>query len=195
MIGDELNIKLVTGCDSLADIVRYTYRANLQTLGPKYGKLLKLLREKIPTLPDATLTALREGQSVTVNLDGNEITLAPEDVQVGTEQAAEWVVADERGVQVALSLHLTPELLREGMARDFIRQIQQLRKDANLEIEQRIRIGYAADSPELATAITEWGDTIRGETLADSLIVGAVPAESKSVSVGDAKIQVWMEAV
>ncbi|HTN02739.1 MAG TPA: DUF5915 domain-containing protein, partial [Planctomycetaceae bacterium] len=195
VIGDELNIKQVTGCDSLADIVRYTYRANLKTLGPKYGKLLNLLREKIPTLPDATLTALREGQSVTVNLDGNEVTLAPEDVQVGTEQAAEWVVADERGVQVALSLHLTPELLREGMARDFIRQIQQLRKDANLEIEQRIRIGYASDSLELATAIAEWGDTIRGETLADSLTASEVPAESKSVSVGDAKIQVWMEAV
>ncbi len=195
VIGDELNIKQVTGCDSLADIVRYTYRANLKTLGPKYGKLLNLLREKIPTLPDATLTALREGQSVTVNFDGNEVTLAPEDVQVGTEQAAEWVAADERGVQVALSVHLTPELLREGMARDFIRQIQQLRKDANLEIEQRIRIGYASDSLELATAIAEWGDTIRGETLADSLTASEVPAESKSVSVGDAKIQVWMEAV
>ena len=87
IIREELNVKTITISDSLADIVKYVYKANLKTLGPKYGKLLNLLREKLPTVDGDLLAPLRNGQSVTIALEGYEITLAPEDVQVGTEQA------------------------------------------------------------------------------------------------------------
>ena len=132
---------------------------------------------------------------MTVTLDGHEITLAPEDVQVGTEQAPGWVSGDDRGIQLALSTALTPELLREGMARDFIRQVQQLRKDANLEIENRIRICFASDDEEVLTMIAEWSDLIRGETLAVSLVSGDVPADAKTVNIGDVKVLIGIEKV
>jgi isoleucyl-tRNA synthetase len=115
-------------------------------------------------------------------------------VQVTTEQAAEWHSTDERGVQVALSSHLTPELIREGMARDFVRNVQQARKDADLEIEQRIRIQYATDDAEVQAAIAEWTGYICTETLADALTTGEALAETaKSVTVGPAKVQLHIE--
>eukprot|EP00456_Euglypha_rotunda_P055508 TRINITY_DN451_c0_g2_i3.p1 TRINITY_DN451_c0_g2~~TRINITY_DN451_c0_g2_i3.p1 ORF type:complete len:1195 (-),score=382.50 TRINITY_DN451_c0_g2_i3:5032-8616(-) len=196
VIREELNIKQLTVCDSLADIVKYTYRANLKTLGPKYGKLLNLLREKLPSVDGTLLAPLRAGTPVTITLEGNEITLAPDDVQVGTEQAPGWVSGDDQGIQLALSTVLTPELLREGMARDFIRQVQQQRKDANLEIENRIQITYATTDAEVAKMIAEWGDLIRNETLADSLTAAeAVPEDAKSVNIGDAKVSIWIAKV
>ena len=196
VIREELNVKQLTVVESLADIVKYTYKANLKTLGPKYGKLLNVLREKLPSVDTKTLAPLRSGESVTITLDGHEITLAPDDVQVGTEQAPGWVSGDDKGIQLALSTTLTPALLREGMARDFIRQIQQLRKDANLEIENRIRVSYSATEGDIETMLQEWSDLIRGETLADSLASSNnAHADAKPINVGDAKVSVWIEKV
>lgn len=196
VIREELNVKTITISDSLADIVKYVYKANLKTLGPKYGKLLNLLREKLPTVDGSLLAPVRQGQPVTITLDGNTIELAPEDVQVGTEQATGWVCADDAGVQLALSTELTPELIREGMARDFIRQIQQLRKDADLEIESRIRVLYQSDDQQVGQMIGEWSELIRGETLADSLMASTSgPSSSQPVNVGDFKVTIWIEQV
>ncbi|WP_010584168.1 class I tRNA ligase family protein [Schlesneria paludicola] len=196
VIREELNVKRVTFCDSLADIVKYVYKANLKTLGPKYGKLLNLLREKLPTVDPSLLAPVRNGESVTISLDGHTVTLAPEDVQVGTEQATGWVCADDRGIQLALSTELTSELIREGMARDFIRQVQQLRKDADLEIENHIRIGYMSDDDQVIWMLREWADLIRSETLADELTsAGTAASDSAAVNVGEAKVFVWIERV
>ena len=194
VIREELNVKQVTVCDSLADIVKYVYKANLKTLGPKYGKLLNLLREKLPAVSGELLAPLRNGESVTITLEGHQITLAPEDVQVGTEQATGWVCTDGRGVQVALSTELSPALLREGMARDFIRQVQQLRKDANLEIENRIRVDYFTEDDQVVEMLVEWAGLIQGETLADQLNTLLVSvAEMPSVNIGDAKVSIHIK--
>ena len=120
--------------------------------------------------------------------------LSPEDVLVATEQAADWAVADEPGLQIALSTVLTAELIQEGMARDFVRHVQQARKDAGLEITDRIRIGYTAGD-EAAAAVESWRDYIARETLADAIERGNAPADAKSVLVGDAECRVGIERV
>ncbi|MFO0917988.1 MAG: class I tRNA ligase family protein [Planctomycetaceae bacterium] len=196
VIAEELNIKQINPCHRLDDIVKYVYKANLKTLGPKYGKLLNAIKEGLPKLPAAQLEPLRRGESVTVSLGGQEVTLAPDDVAVGTEQAAEWHCADDRGVQVALSSHLTLELIAEGMGRDFIRHVQQLRKDENLEIQQRIRVFYTTDDEAVAAAIVAWSESIRNETLAHTLTRGTdSPEQAKLVTVGEGKASVWIEIV
>jgi isoleucyl-tRNA synthetase len=194
VIAEELNVKRITPSDSLGDIVKYVYKANLKTLGPKYGKQLNALKQLLPKLEATRLAPLQNGEAITITLDGQELRLEPEDVQVSTEQAAEWHCTDERGVQVALSSHLTPELVREGMARDFVRQVQQLRKDADLEIEQRIRIRYATEDANVIAAVTEWAAYIQAETLADELSRPSVLGDAaKLVSIGEAKVQVAVE--
>ncbi len=193
VISEELNIHSVRREANLDQLVGYSYKPNLKTLGPRYGKLLNVLRTKLPELGDAVLSPLRRGQNLTVELDGQTVDLAPDDVLISTEQAADWVCADDAGIQVAITTVLTPELIREGMSRDFVRQVQQLRKDANLNIQDRIQICYHASEPLVQSMVAEWGDYIRNETLADVITFEPVPGVGvKAVSVGDVAVSVWL---
>lgn len=193
VIGEELNIQKVIRQDNLDSLVKYAYKPNLKTLGPKYGKLLNALRTKLPELGDAVLSPLRRGENLTVDLDGNSVDLTPDDVLVSTEQAAEWVCSDDSGIQVAISTVLTPALIREGMSRDFVRQVQQLRKDANLNIQDRIKVEYHSEEDTLQAMVAEWGDYIRGETLADTIEFSTSAGVGvKSVSVGDVAVTIWI---
>jgi isoleucyl-tRNA synthetase len=195
VIKEELNIKLVTSADNLDDLVSYSFKPNLKTLGPRHGKLLGVIRTELPKLDPAILAPLRSGQSVTVELGGEQIELGPDDVMVSTEQSSDWSCADEDGIQIAISTVTTPELEREGMARDFVRQVQQLRKDADLQIQDRITVQFQSDSSDIAAAMSDWADYIQNETLADSIDPGEAASDVKPVSIGDAKAQVWIARV
>ncbi|MCA8994276.1 MAG: isoleucine--tRNA ligase, partial [Planctomycetaceae bacterium] len=134
-------------------------------------------------------------ESVTADLQGNEVTLDPVDVMVSVQQASDWASADADGIQVALSTSLTPELEREGMARDLIRHIQQLRKDTQLEENDRITIQWSADSTEnLTTMLTEWESLILTETRANGIQQLADGNGGKSVSVGGVQVQLSIQA-
>lgn len=193
VIKEELNIEAVTQQANLDDLVGYSYKPNLKTLGPKYGKLLGLLRSKLPELGDDILGPLRRGESLSVDIDGNNIDLTPDDVLISTEQADDWVCGDEDGLQIAISTVLTDELRRKGMSRDFVRQVQQLRKDADLHIQDRIRIEYHSEDSMVQGMVAEWGDYICGETLADAIeFASAVPADTGSVTVGNSTTTIWI---
>lgn len=195
-VEEELNIKQVTRCENLDELVSYTYKPNLKTLGPKYGKLLGVLRKELPELGDEVLGPLRRGESVSLELSGNQIDLEPDDVLVGTEQAADWACADEQGIQIAISTKLTPELEQEGMARDFVRQIQQLRKEADLEIEDRIIVTYDSQgAAEIEQAVSNWTDYILGETLGDQLDQSQSLTDGKEVTIGNAKALITIQKV
>jgi len=196
VIQDELNVKKITGVEHLDDLVHYNYKPNLKTLGPKFGKGLAAISKALPGISEKVLAPLRRGESVTLSVEGTEYALAPEDVLISTQQAADWVAADDKGVQIALSTVLTPELVREGMARDFVRQVQQLRKDADLEIQNRIRISYATDSSDVTAAIAEWADYIKSETLADSITHDATASVAASAAlIGEANVPMAIEKV
>ena len=200
VIREELNVKQLSGCDNLDDLVSYSYKPNLKTLGPKYGKLLGIIRKQLPELPPELLAPLRAGESVTVDFDGNEVTLAPDDVLIGTEQSTDWFSGDDAGIQLALNTELTDELRHEGMRNDFIRLVQSLRKEADLEIQDRICIHYSTASyhddeeKPLNDTIKKWGDYICKETLAEGIIrqVGGLPHEQKGYVGGDIQIVVWI---
>ncbi|TWT60219.1 class I tRNA ligase family protein [Rubinisphaera italica] len=185
VIQDELNVKTITTVDNLDGIVQYAYKPNLKTLGPKYGKLLGMLRKDLPNLAPEILAPLRSGSNVSIEMGGETIELEPNDVLVSTEQSSEWGTADDAGVQVAISTKLSPKLIEEGMARDFVRHVQQLRKDADLEIENRIHIKYRSDASEIKQMLNVWSDYISTETLADSIESVQEMADGKSVSVGE----------
>ncbi len=190
VIADELNVKTVTLLESLGDLVSYKYRANPASLGKRYGKLLPRLKELIPTISPRDYRVLVDPRtSVTIEFDGQSIELIAEDVIETVENASGWASAAENGISIALNTELSPELVREGMARDFVRQVQQMRKDANLEIEQRISIRYATDDANALQSIQEWAEFIRGETLAGELTALGTDSAAKDVNVGDARVQ------
>ena len=189
VIADELNVKQLTPADNLDALVHYSYKPNLKTLGKKLGKLLGAVKDALTTIESAVAAPLRKGEPVTLTIEGQPVTLAPEDVLISTEQASDWACADDAGVQIALSTTLTPALVREGMARDMIRQVQQLRKDHDLEENDRIAITWSAitGETELQAMVTEWRDTLLTETRADRIESGTV-ADGKMISVGEIEL-------
>jgi len=153
-----------------------------------------MLRQQLPEIGDAVLGPLRRGESVSIELSRNQINLEPEDVLVGTEQAADWICSDDQGIQIAISTKLTPELEQEGMARDFVRQVQQLRKEADLEIEDRIKVYFNTnDATEVEQAVSNWSEYILGETLGDQLTPSDNSDETKVVTIGNTKVAIRIE--
>ena len=196
VIQEELNVKQITACENLDDLVSYNYKPNLKTLGPKFGKSLGAIGQALTIANGKSLAPLRRCETVTLSVGGADYALNPEDVLVSTQQAADWVAADDRGVQVALSTVLTPELIQEGLARDFVRQVQQLRKDADLEIENRIRVFFHSENAQVTSAVNVWLGYIQSETLADTVQASVtVPTIVSDVSIGDAQARVWIEKV
>jgi isoleucyl-tRNA synthetase len=196
VVKEELNIKQITPCANLDDLVSYQFKPNLKTLGPKFGKGLGAISQALASADGKSLAPLRRGEAVTISAGGADYQLKSEDVLISTQQAADWMAADDRGVQVALSTKLTPDLIQEGLARDFVRQVQQLRKDADLEIENRIRVFYFTESKEVTAAVTAWEEYIKAETLADTVQFStSVPDSAATVTIGDSQERLWIEKV
>jgi isoleucyl-tRNA synthetase len=194
VIADELNVKAITPADNLDALVHYSFKPNLKTLGKKLGKLLGAVKGALTTIDAATLAPLRKGESVTLTIEGQPVTLASEDVMISTEQASDWACADDAGIQIALSTILTPPLVREGMVRDMIRQVQQLRKGHDLEENDRIAIRWSATvgAYDVATVVEEWREVVLTETRADQ--IQADPTTSgKAVQIGEVEIHLSIE--
>lgn len=191
VILDELNIKQLTAAPTLSNLVTYHFKPNLKTLGQKYGKLSGVIREYLQKAPQTELAPLRAGSKLSVQIDGQQIELGSDDVMIEAVNSTGWAYSEERGIQVAIATELTPDLLREGMARDFVRHVQQLRKDNDLQIEDRISIFYSCENKEVAQAIVQWHEYIATETLADAIEHESQAADdAKSVNVGDGQVHV-----
>jgi len=160
-----LNIKRLVPADSVDDLVRIELRPNFAQLGPKYGSGAKAIAAALKDAPYELVQRLQAGQRVTISAHGRDYELEPDDVQIELQTAEGWLVDAVGEVQVALCTRLSPELVREGLARDTVRHIQQLRKDKGLNIEDRIKVRWHTDDAELAQAIDEWKDYICRETL------------------------------
>ncbi|MGD8396534.1 MAG: class I tRNA ligase family protein [Candidatus Eiseniibacteriota bacterium] len=172
LVLDELNVKAIEFVDAAESLVGYRLQADLRRLGPRFGKRLRDIRAALEgmeaTASAAIVREVEAGHAVTLELAGGAIELEPEDIVVRREQGAGLAVASDQGVTVAVETALTPELVAEGRAREVIRRIQALRKEADLELDDRIITRYEA-SGELAAAIAAWGDTICQETLSVEL--------------------------
>ena len=176
LIADELNVKAVELVANEADLITYKLLPNNKLLGPKLGPLFPKIRPALEsTDPVAAVKTLRSGGNLTLSVDGQTIDLAPDEVIVNPQPKSGFAVAFEGGVVVALDTVITPELRAEGLAREFVRRVQDLRKTGGFDISDRVVTYYTA-SADLAEAISKFGDYIKGETLSVDLVSGAAPA-------------------
>ena len=142
---DELNVKKFVKADGADALIRYTLKPQMRTLGPKYGKKLKDIGEFLKTCDaKAVVEAVRGGGTYTVDL-GGEVVLTEEDLQIFTESAAGYAVAQDRGLTVALKTELNEQLLFEGCERELVSKIQTMRKEAGFEVTDRIAVYYVAE--------------------------------------------------
>lgn len=179
---DELNIKEVRYLDANSTVVEYRFKPNLRLVGKKYGKQVPALTAALKALEgDAARSAaqqLEAGQPLSLQIEGGELNVLAEEVLVETSSPEGYAVAEENGVLVALNINVTPELRLEGIARDLVRNIQDARKNADLDISDQITIFI--DAPALREAVTTWGDYIKVETLGTDLVLGGAPEGAHS---------------
>jgi isoleucyl-tRNA synthetase len=168
-VAEELNVHEL---DSLAAVpeglVDYTVKPNYRALGGRFGKQTPAVAAAIEAADPATLAAdLSSGASTSVDVDGAPVSLGPDDVIVTQVPRSGWAVASGGGETVALEIAITPELRREGLAREFVRTVQDARKSDGLDVSDRISLRWSTADPELAAALTEHGAMISGEVLAE----------------------------
>jgi isoleucyl-tRNA synthetase len=175
LLVDELNVKKVRALDTASEAVDYSLNPLPKQLGQKYASRFPAIRKAILTLePISSAQRLLSGQSVSVTVDGETVEILPEELEIRALAHAGFAVASEGAYLAALVTDLTPELEKEGLAREFVRRVQDLRKTADLEIADRIDLFYSA-TPKLTEAIENFKDYIVGETLTLSITAGAIP--------------------
>ena len=173
LVHDELNVKQVAFVDDVSDLVTYRLLPDNKVLGPRFGKRFPAVRGQLAALdPLAAVRRLRGGLPLEIEVEGEQLELAPEEVLVQEEPREGLAVASERDVTVAVDTVLTPELKAEGLAREVVRRVQNLRKEAGFDLDDRIVTTYQAEG-ELAEAIEAWLSLIAAETLSIELRAGS----------------------
>lgn len=161
LICDELNVKEMRILTDDSSLVTLRAQPNFRALGPRFGKDVNKAAQTLRHLPQDLAAALERGQEIAVG----DMKFSAGDATIQRAALENWGLTSDEGLTVALDLNLTGELLAEGRARDFVHLVQNLRRQADLEVTDRIRISYSAD-PELQAAVTMFADWIKLETLA-----------------------------
>jgi isoleucyl-tRNA synthetase len=181
-IADELNVKTVAFISEADQYVEYRIAPNFKAIGPKFGPLAPKIKEFLAKVADpaALRRELDASGRIAITIDGRPIELTSEDVQIGLVARPGWAAAQGRNAVVVLSTEIDDALRSEGLAREIVHHVQQLRKKMQLRYEQRIELGVAGD--ETVTAVVgTFGDYIAGETLATKL-TPAIPPGATSES-------------
>ena len=170
IVADELNVKNIKFTDDVRDFTSYTFKPQLKTVGPKYGKLLGGIKSALDALDgNAAMDELNENGALKIEANGQEVTLFREDLLIDTAQISGYVSENDNGITVVLDTNLTEELLEEGFVREIISKVQTMRKEADFEVMDRICLTY--EGSEKAEAVfAKYGDSIGKEVLADTVL-------------------------
>ncbi len=183
---DELNVKSYREMKSAGELVRYTLKPQLKTLGPKYGKKLKTISAFLANCNGAeVVNAVKNGGSYAVELEGEQVVLFEEDLQIFTEAAEGYVSATDQGITVALNTTLTPALIAEGVERELVSKIQTMRKEAGFEVTDRIAVYYEAEGN--AKVALERG-AFKEDVLAQSITEGRAEGYTKTQDVNGDRV-------
>ncbi|MCA1597171.1 MAG: DUF5915 domain-containing protein, partial [Chloroflexi bacterium] len=172
LVLEELNVRELRFAGESDEFLSYSVRPNLPSLGPRYGKLIPAIRRALDALdPAEVVRTVQAGSPISICVDGRDISLLPADILATAEQREGFAAMAEDGFLVALDINLTQSLIEEGWVREVVRRLNDWRKLAGFNVEDRITIRYTA-SPRLAAAIGARAMYIRTETLAVSLEIG-----------------------
>jgi isoleucyl-tRNA synthetase len=179
ILADELNVKTVVFSADETALATLTAKANYKALGPKYGAKMRPLAAAIAALDSAQLSTLLSSGTLTIDLDGAPLAITPDDILLQRTPKPGLAVASEGDLVVALDTNLTPELVSEGLARELVNRIQNLRKDTALDVTDRITLTLQA-SPALLSAAETHRAFIQSETLCTTLTLAPLPASPSS---------------
>ncbi|GAA4390447.1 isoleucine--tRNA ligase [Hymenobacter koreensis] len=195
LICAEVNVKHVEFLDDTSGVLVKSVKPNFKRLGQQYGPRLKAVAARIQQMTPEEISQLEKAGQLAVEVEGQPVTLAPDDVEIRTEDLPGWLVATDGPLTVALDVTLTDELRHEGVARELVNRLQNLRKDSGLEVQDKIRVTLGADQPELVQAVQNYGDYIRTETQALSLDLASGLGDGTVLEFDEYKVPVQLEVV
>jgi len=168
LIKHEVNVKEIELLEDASGILVKQIKPNFKTLGPKFGKDMKAIATAVQEFGQAEIAQFEKAQTYSLQLPDKTVTLSLDDVEISTQDIEGWLVATAGSLLVALDIHITPELRQEGIARELVNRIQNIRKDNDYDITDRIQIRLQAH-PALQAAVTANEAYIKNETLTDSI--------------------------
>ena len=172
IIADELNVKEVKFADDVESFISYSFKPQLRTVGPKYGKLLGGIRQALTDINGtAAMNELRTNGVLKLDINGNDVELTEEDLLIETAQTEGYVSESDGETSVVLDTNLTPELIEEGFVREIISKIQTMRKEAGFEVMDKIVV-YAHGNDKIQDVMKTHEDEIKSEVLADEMVLG-----------------------
>ncbi len=169
LIENEVNVKELKFVDG-ADVLVKKVKCNFRTMGKKFGKLMKGIAAQMDALGQADIVAFERTGEIQFDVEGQNVTVGLDDVEIINEDIPGWLVANDGNLTVALEVELNDELRNEGMARELINRIQNLRKDCGLEITDRVNVSISPDD-RVKAAVDSFSDYIKGQVLADSITI------------------------
>lgn len=174
VICDELNVKKLLTAQDISQFARYEVKPQLRTLGPKYGKLIGAIRQRLADLGDEAtviVNTVNEGKTYTLDVEGRQVQLTADDLLISSANAEGYCVASDHGVTVVLNTVLTDDLVEEGLEREIVSKIQTMRKESGFVVTDHIEINYKAED-KLNAVFERFASEIMKDTLADSLTAG-----------------------
>ena len=186
LILNEVNVKTLTFAEGNGILVKKV-KCNFRVMGKKFGKLMKGVAAKMNGLSQDEIASLEKAGNFSFEVDGQPVTVDATDVEIISEDIPGWLVSNEGNLTVALEVELTPELKKEGMARELINRIQNLRKETGLEITDRVAVTIAPNA-EVEDAINGYGDYIKSQVLANSITTA--PNDGAEVDFDDFKLNI-----
>ena len=195
IIEDELNIKEVVFKDDIADFISYSFKPQMRTVGPKYGKLLNKIKATLSELDgNKAMAELKSTGELKLDIDGQEIVLLEEDLLIDMAQMEGYVSESDHTITVVLDTNLTPELIEEGFVRELVSKIQTMRKEAGFEVMDKIRV-YAKDNDKIVDIMKNHGDEIKSEVLAEDIVTGETKGYEKEWNINSEKVTMAVERI
>ena len=193
IVEEELNVKTMEFTDDVRAFTSYTFKPQLRTVGPKYGKILGGIKAALDTLDgNAAMDELRETGVLKLDINGQAVELLEEDLLIDMAQMEGYVSENDNSVTVVLDTNLTEELLEEGFVREIISKVQTMRKEADFEVTDKIQVYY--EGTEKANAIfAKYADEIAGEVLATSITKAAPSGYTKEWNINGEAVNMGVE--
>ena len=193
IIADELNVKSVEYKDDVRDFTSYTFKPQLKTLGPKYGKFLGEIRKQLSELDgNKAMDDLNNAGYITLSVNGQDIQLEKSDLLIEMVQAEGYVANSDKGITVVMDTKLTPELIEEGFIRELVSKIQTMRKDAGFEVMDRINV-YVSGNDKIAALMEKNAEQVKAVVLADNIIAGEAKGFTKDWNINGEDVTLGVE--
>ena len=193
IIEDELNVKEVIFTSDVRDFTSYSFKPQLKTVGPKYGKQLGSIKKALAEIDgNKAMDTLNESGSLTFDFDGANVVLTKEDLLIDTAQVEGYISEGDNSITVVLDTNLTPELVEEGFVREIISKIQTMRKEAGFEVMNHINV-FQDENEAIAGILKKYTDEIKGEVLADNIMLGQTGGYAKEWNINGEKVMLGVE--